>query len=264
MTPVEKLIDILRHLRTDPEGCAWSKEQTHHSLIPSLIEESYETADTIDQDDLGDNLRDELGDLLLQIAFHAQIADERKAFDFDGVAQSIVDKLTRRYPTILGDEPNTLKTPEEIDRRWEEVKAQERKAKGDSASVLDGMSRALPALLRASKLKGRMAKAGWEWPNERALLAKVSEEVAELQAEIDAEKADRRRIAQELGDLLFLLADFGRWHGVDAEDALREANNRVETRFRHMEAGLKIAGKDVKSSTSEERRALWDEAKARE
>ncbi|MBU6475758.1 MAG: nucleoside triphosphate pyrophosphohydrolase, partial [Alphaproteobacteria bacterium] len=162
---------------------------------------------------------------------------------------------------------NTLKTPEEIDRRWEEVKAEERKAKGldgPDASILDEISHGLPALVRASKLKGRAAKAGWEWPDAAMQMDKVEEEVAELRAEVEAGKPDKEKIAAELGDLMFMLVDCARWHGIDAEDALRTTNNRVERRFRHLERELKRQGKTIKSSTLEERRALWNAAKRAE
>jgi ATP diphosphatase len=263
---LDRLLGIMAHLRTHADGCAWSKAQTHQSLLPSLLEEAYETADIIDQGRTGADLCDELGDILLQIVFHAQIASERGAFNFDDVARAISDKLTRRYPTILGDEPNTLKTPEEIDRRWEEVKAEERRQKGAraDASVLDEISPALPALMRAAKIKGRASKAGWEWPDTNALLDKIVEETRELRDEIEAEKIDKGRVAAELGDLMFMIVDFARWYGVDAEDALRQTNTRFENRFRHMEQGLKKSGKDLKNSTREERRALWDEAKSLE
>jgi MazG family protein len=265
-----KLLDILSYLRTSPDGCAWTKEQTHKSLTPYLIEETYETADIIDQGKVDGDLRDELGDLLLQIVFHAQIAAERKAFTFDDVAKAIVDKLERRYPTILGAEANTLKTPEEIDRRWEEIKAEERRerqAKGGvnpEASILDEIAHGLPALVRSAKLKGRASKAGWEWPDVAMLLGKINEEIAELRAEIEAQTIDKEKVAAELGDLMFMMVDFARWYGIDAEDALRTTNNRFERRFRYMEQGLKRIGKDFKTSTREERLALWDEAKRAE
>lgn len=264
--PMDRLLDIMAHLRGHDEGCPWTKEQTHKSLSAYLIEEAYETADTIDQGEHGEKLCDELGDLLLQIVFHAEIAKERGAFGFDDVATAIVDKLERRYPTILGDEANTLKTPEEIDRRWEEIKAEERKKKGvtKDASILDEISHALPALLRSSKLKGRAAKSGWEWPDVSMLLDKIFEEVGELREEIEVENPDKERIAAEFGDLLFMMVDFARWHGIDAEDALRETNNRFERRFRYMEQGLKKNGKEIKNSAREERIALWNEAKAME
>jgi MazG family protein len=262
--PLQRLLDIMTHLRTHEDGCAWTREQTHKSLTPYLIEEAYETAETLDKGQHGEALRDELGDLLLQIAFHAEIARERGAFTFDDVAQAIVDKLERRYPTILGDEPNTLKTPEEIDRRWEEIKAEERRKKGivaQEASMLDEISHALPALVRSAKLKGRAAKAGWEWPDVDMLLDKIVEETAELRHEIEAENRDMEKIQAEFGDLMFMMVDFARWHGFDAEDALRTTNLRFERRFRHLERGLKKQGKDFKTATREERRALWDEAK---
>jgi MazG family protein len=264
--PIDRLLDIMQYLRTHKDGCAWTQEQTHRSLSPYLIEEAYETADIIDQGHVDDHLRDELGDVLLQIVFHASIAQGRKSFDFDDVAQAIVDKLERRYPTILGDEPNTLKTPEEIDRRWEEIKAEERKKKGvkKDASILDEISTALPSLLRSNKLKGRAAKAGWEWPDTSMLLDKIAEEVGELQDEINAKKIDKQKVSNELGDLMFMIVDFARWHGIDAEDALRETNNRFERRFRHMEQGLKKRKTTIKDAPRTLRRALWDEAKALE
>ena len=264
--PIDRLLEIMNYLRTHPDGCAWTQEQTHKSLTPYLIEEAFETADMIDQGKHDETLRDELGDVLLQIVFHAEIAKQRKSFDFDGVAQAIVDKLERRYPTILGDEPNTLKTAEEIDRRWEEIKTQERAAKGirQDDSILDEISQALPALVRSAKLKGRASKAGWEWPDVTMLLDKISEEVGELREEIEANTPDKEKIAAEFGDLLFMMVDFARWHGIDAEDALRITNNRFERRFRHMEQGLKKAGKTIKDSSRTERLALWDEAKKAE
>lgn len=260
MRQIDKLLEIMQYLRQSPDGCAWTKAQTHKTLIPYLIEESYETADVIDQGKTGEELRDELGDLLLQIVFHAEVST---SFNFDDVAGAIVDKLVRRYPTILGDEANTLKTPEEIDRRWEEIKAEERKRKGLTAdsSILDEISHGLPALLRSAKLKGRAAKAGWEWDDVGGILDKIVEEVGELKAEIEAEKIDKEAVAAELGDLMFMLVDFGRWHGIDAEDALRTTNNRFERRFRHMEKGLKARGLDFKTSERALRRELWEEAK---
>lgn len=264
--PMARLLDVMHYLRNHKDGCAWTQEQTHKSLVPYLVEEAYETGDIIDQGHVDSELCNELGDVLLQIVFHAAIAEQRGSFKFADVAQAIVDKLQRRYPTILGDEPNTLKTPEEIDRRWEEIKALERKAKGikKDESILDEISHALPALLRSAKLKGRASKAGWEWPDVSMLLDKISEEVGELQDEINAKKQDKQKIAAELGDLMFMLVDFARWHGIDAEDALRETNNRFERRFRFMEAGLKKSGKAIKDASRNERVALWNKAKARE
>lgn len=264
--PIDKLLDIMAYLRRHPDGCPWVKSQTHQGLTPHLIEESYETADAIDQGKTGDLLRDELGDVLLQVVFHAELAHERKAFDFDGVSQAIVDKLVRRYPTILGNEANTLKTPEEIDRRWEEIKAQERAAKGltKDSSLLDDVSHGLPALQRAQKLKGRAAKDGWEWPDISMLLDKISEEVGELRAEIEKENIDKERAAAELGDLMFMLVDFARWHGIDAEDALRSTNNRFERRFRHMEKILKADYSRLGDAPVPVRKAAWEDAKRAE
>jgi len=261
-----RLLGIIEYLRTSPDGCAWTKEQTHKSLTPYLIEESYEAAEMIDTDKHGEDLCGELGDMLLQIVLHAQLAAERGAFTFDDVAKSIADKLERRYPTILGDEANTLKTPEEIDRRWEEVKAEERKKKGikPDSSVLDDVSTALPALMRATKLKGRVAKAGWDWTEIDQLFDRLNEEISEMRAEMEAPSPDKEKIAAEIGDVLFMMVNFAHWFNIDSEDALRTTNHRFERRFRHMEQGLKAKGKDFKTSTQEECRALWDEAKKNE
>jgi len=256
-----RLLEIMEYLRTNPDGCAWTKAQTHKSLTPYLIEETYEAADVIDHNKIGDDLRDELGDMLLQIVFHAQIAEERKAFTFDDVAKAIIEKLERRYPTILGNEANTLKTPEEIAHRWEEIKAVERQKKGIHNSILDEVSHGLPALLRSAKLKGRVSMEGWEWLDVSSLLDKINEEVGELRDEIEAKTIDKEKIAAELGDLMFMLVDFARWYGFDAEDALRTTNNRFERRFRYMEQGLKRISKDFSTATPEERKNLWEEAK---
>jgi len=258
-----KHIEILSYLRTSPDGCAWTREQTHKSLTPYLIEEAYETADSIDQGHVDNELRDELGDLLLQVALHSQLASERKAFAFDDVAKAIVDKLQRRYPTILGNEPNTLKTPEEIGRRWDEIKAEERKAKGltPDSSMLDDISHGLPVLMRAAKMKDRAARAGWEWPHVGMQLNKIEEEIAELRVEVEAAKPDKEKIAHELGDLMFMLVDCARWHGIDAEDAMRTTNNRFERRFRHVEKRMKETGKDFKTCPREDRIEFWNEAK---
>jgi MazG family protein len=259
----QKLLEIMRYLRTHEDGCAWTKSQTHKSLAPYLVEESFEAIDTIDNNKTDDDLRDELGDVLLQIAFHAQIAEERQSFTFDDVAQAIVDKLERRYPTILGSEPNVLKTADEIAQRWEEVKEQERIKKGvtKDTSILDEISHGLPALVRTAKLKGRAAGAGWEWNNAEQLLDKVFEEINELKAEIEAKTISQEKIMAEFGDLMFVMVDFARWYGFDAEEALRTTNKRFEKRFRYMEQGLKRLGKDFKSATSAESKALWEEIK---
>lgn len=261
--PIDRLLDIMAYLRESPDGCPWTKSMTHKALAPYIIEESYETAEMLDLGKHDGPLRDELGDVLLQIVFHAQIARERGAFSFEDVAEAISDKLTRRYPTILGDEPNTLRTPEEIDRRWEEIKAQERAAKGitKTDSILDEVSHALPALQRASKLKGRAAKEGWEWPDANMLLDKIVEETREIQAEIEAATIDKERVAAEIGDLMFMLVDFARYHGIDAEDALRTTNNRFERRFRHMEQGIRKDYARIGDAPRDLRRDLWEEAK---
>lgn len=259
MKPIDRLLEIMARLQEPETGCPWVIQQAHAGLAPYLIEEAYEAAETMFGDNT-DALRDELGDILLQVVFHAQIAKKDNHFNFDDVAQAICEKLVRRYPTILGEEPNTLRTAEEVVLRWEEVKTKER---GENKSILDGVSKALPALTRARKLKDRCAAAGWEWKDPQQQLAKVAEEVEEIQAEIDA-GAGKDKIASEIGDLLFMIMDFARFNGVDAEEALRTTNARFEKRFRHMESGLKNKGKDFKSSSRDERASLWEEAKSLE
>lgn len=259
MKPIDRLLEIMARLQEPDTGCPWVAEQTHASLASYVLEEAYEAADAMTGNDSG-ALCDELGDVLLQVVFHSQIGKKAGTFDFDGVATAICDKLVRRYPTILGAEANTLRTAEEIAARWEEVKFRER---GESKSILDGISKALPALVRAQKIKDRCAAAGWEWTSAEQQIAKIAEEAREIQDEID-QGAPKDKIAHEIGDLLFIVMDFARINGIDAEEALRKTNDRVEWRFRHMEAGLKNQGKDIKSSTREERRVLWDEAKKQE
>lgn len=256
MKPIDRLLEIMARLQEPETGCPWVSEQTHASLSNYVLEEAYEAADAMSADDPR-ALRDELGDVLLQVVFHSQIGKKSGTFDFDDVATAICEKLVRRYPTILGAEANTLRTAEEIAARWEEVKTKER---GEGKSILDGISKALPALARAQKIKDRCATAGWEWKNAEQQIAKIAEEAREIQDEIDKD-APKDKIAHEIGDLLFIIMDFARINGIDAEEALRTTNDRVERRFRHMEAGLKDQGKDIKNSTREERRSLWDEAK---
>jgi len=261
---LNRLLEIMEYLRSSPDGCVWTKEQTHKSLTRHLIEEAHETADAIDQEQIGDELRDELGDILLQVAFHAEIAKERGAFNFDDIAKSIADKLVRRYPTILGDEPNTLKTPEEIDRRWNEIKAEERKAKGlpeKQESILDEIPYSLPALLRSQKLKERAAKAGFDWNEESGVFDKINEELGELREELEAKTIDKEKIADEIGDLMFMMVNLARWYDIDAEDALRRTNNKFERRFKFIEQKLKEIDKSFNDTSLEEQTSFWNEAK---
>jgi len=270
MSHTDKLIEIIKYLRTHNEGCPWTKEQTHKSLAPFFIEESYEAVEAIDNGNVGDELCSEMGDVLLQIALHAQIAEDDGRFDFDDVAKSICEKLIRRYPTILGDDKDTvLKTPAEVDKKWEEMKDEERRLKGidpEKASIFDDVPHAIPALIRSQKMAKRSVNAGIDWFTQDHLLDKMDEKLHKMRAEIntDADKVNKENFSAEFGELLFVIAEIARIHDVDAEDSLRQANNRIEKRVRYIEAKLKKDGKNFKQSLKDEVHHLWEEAKLQE
>jgi len=259
--PIFRLVEIMARLRAADGGCAWDREQTFASIAPYTIEEAYEVADAIERGDLGD-LREELGDLLLQVVFHAQMAKEAGAFDFADVARAINDKMTRRHPHVFGGEET--RSPREQALAWEAVKRAERaaRASGSEASLLDGVPAALPALTRAEKLSRRAAAAGFEWPSVREVLEKLHEEIAELEAEI--ETGDLARVREELGDLLFVTANVARTLAIDPEDALRAANAKFVRRFGFIERRLAQAGGTPAQSDLAEMEGLWTEAKAAE
>ncbi len=244
---IERLISIMARLR-GPDGCEWDREQTFATIAPYTIEEAYEVADAIARDDLAE-LKDELGDLLLQVVFHARIAEEQGAFAFTDVVAAISDKMERRHPHIFGDEK------EGGHHRWEEVKAQERAARG-ADSMLDGVAIALPALLRAEKLQKRAARVGFDWPDAAGPRAKIDEELAEVEA-----ATTPAEVADEIGDLLFATVNWARHHDVDPEAALRTATAKFERRFRAMEDAAGVAFAEM---TLDEKEALWAGVKAAE
>lgn len=248
---IARLLAIMARLRDPDTGCEWDVAQTFATIAPYTIEEAYEVADAIEREDLP-ALREELGDLLLQVVFHARMAEEIGAFDFDAVAQAISDKMTERHPHIFGDEADQGQSREV---RWEAQKAAEREAKG-ATSALDGVALALPALMRAEKLQKRAARVGFDWPDTEGPRAKVIEEIAELDAaRTDAEKLD------EAGDLLFAAVNLVRRYGIAPEDALRHGNAKFERRFRAMEA---LAGDDFPKLSLGEQEALWQQVKTAE
>src|SRR5262245_9931129 len=239
-----RLLQVMARLRDPENGCPWDREQTFATIAPYTIEEAYEVADAIERNDATD-LRDELGDLLFQVVFHARMAQERGWFDFNDVAASIHDKLIRRHPHVFGDA--VFDNLAEQTSNWEEHKARERAAaaarRGDGAeSVLGDVPQALPALKRAAKLGKRAARIGFDWPEARGVRENLNEELAELDAEIaqhatnESSSEPDPKIAEELGDALFTLVNLGRHLHVDAEEALRAANRKFETRFRQMES----------------------------
>jgi ATP diphosphatase len=259
--PIFRLLAIMARLRSPDGGCPWDLEQTFATIAPYTIEEAYEVADAIERGDLAE-LKDELGDLLLQVVFHARMAQELGAFDFAAVVEAINDKMVRRHPHVFADVVHQ-DTAEQV-RAWERIKAEERSARrGEAAaSLLDEVPVALPALARAVKLTRRAARVGFVWPSATEVLAKLREEVGELEAEIEAGRLDKAR--EELGDVLFVCAGLARELDVDPEAALRTTNAKFVRRFKHIEAELAARGSSPEQSNLAEMDALWDAAKAAE
>ncbi len=255
--PLSRLTMVMRMLRDPENGCPWDIAQDFATIAPYTIEEAYEVADAI-SDGAWDELREELGDLLLQVVFHSQIAAEKELFDINDVARGIVDKMIARHPHVFGHELRDKTTGQQT-RDWEEIKAAERAAKARSGT-LDGIASALPALTRAVKLQKRAARVGFDWPETLQVLAKLSEEISELQEAADT--ADPRHIQEEFGDVLFVMANLARHMNVDPEAALRDANSKFTRRFERIEALLSEMGKTPAQSDLAEMDALWDLAKA--
>lgn len=248
---IHSLVQILADLRDPLRGCPWDKEQDFASIAPYTIEEAHEVADAIARDDMGD-LRDELGDLLLQVIYHSRIAEERGAFDFDGVVEAICAKMIRRHPHVYGEDG--ARTAEQQTGAWEAMKAAER-AEAGGAGALDGVALGLPALLRAFKLQKRAARTGFDWPDAAGPRAKIDEELAECEAATSPEE-----LHDEIGDLLFSVVNWARHQAVDPEAALRDANRKFEARFAAMEA---LAEGSIDEMDLEALEELWQAAKAR-
>ncbi len=255
---IDTLLGIMAVLRDPVKGCPWDREQDFGSIAPYTIEEAYEVADAIDRDDLAE-LRDELGDLLFQVVFHAQIASELGAFNFADVVQAISDKMLRRHPHIFGTEQVLSANDQRV--AWENLKAGERAANSDTSAIA-GIGQVLPALSRASKLGKRAARVGFDWPEVDGVIAKLYEEIDELMAAREAESPDA--IEEEIGDLLFTAANLARHLHVDPEHALRAANRKFERRFRAVEAVLKHTGTDWSTQSPEDLDQLWKSIKADE
>ncbi len=251
--PVERLRAIVSILRS-PDGCPWDREQTHESLRAGLLEEACEAIDAITRADDA-NLREELGDLLLQVIFHADLAGERGAFTLEDAAHHVCEKLVRRHPHVFGNADASDTSA--VLRQWEQIKREE---KGASASVMDGIPRALPALVRAANVQKKAARVGFDWPDASGVIDKFREEVAELSAEIGS--GDAKRIEHELGDILFTAANMARKLGVEPELALELANQRFIARFRHMELAVAPSGRKLEDLASAELEQLWADAKA--
>jgi MazG family protein len=253
---MDRLIEIMAALRDPERGCPWDLEQDFASIAPYTLEEAYEVADAIERQDL-EALREELGDLLLQVVFHAQMARERGAFGFDEVAAGICEKMVRRHPHVFGDA--RVESAAEQSRAWEAIKAAEKQARPAGHGLLDDVPVALPALSRAEKFGKRAARIGFDWPDASGPRAKIDEELAELDAVVEA-GGPPEALESEIGDLLFSVANLARHHGVDPETALRAANARFARRFRHVERRLAAAGGGPAGIDQLE--AWWQEAKS--
>ena len=259
MSPMDRLKEIMVRLRDPNGGCPWDVEQTYATIAPYTIEEAYEVADAIERGDMGE-LKGELGDLLFQVVFHARMAEEQGLFAYDDVAEAMCDKLVRRHPHVFADEAAQPDGPAQK-LRWEDIKAAERASKAQHG-VLDDVPVGLPALHRAAKLTKRAARVGFDWPSTDEVFDKLDEEVAELRAEIAAGDLDKAR--EEMGDLLFVVANLARKLGVEPEDALRGANAKFVRRFGFIEAALAKDGRTPDQSDLAEMDGLWDAAKAAE
>ena len=265
--PMTRLLQVMAWLRDRQHGCPWDIDQTFQTIAPYTIEEAYEVADAIERNDLP-ALKEELGDLLLQVVYHAQIASEVAAFSFNDVAAAIAAKMIDRHPHVFGDA--RIDTAEAQTVSWEARKAAERAARlssGDTpaspSGTLDGVARALPALMRAEKLQKRASRVGFDWQKTGPVIDKIEEELRELRAEMEVGKIDQTRLADELGDVLFAVANLARHCKVDPEVALRATNDKFERRFVHIERRLAETGRLPAEASLEEMEALWQEAKGR-
>ena len=261
MEAVQRLLEIMARLRDPQHGCPWDLRQRYATIVPYTLEEAYEVADAIERGDM-DELRDELGDLLFQIVFYSQIAREEGHFDFEQVARGICDKMIRRHPHVFADAE--YRDEAELHHAWEQHKAAERAQRGaqSQTSQMDGVARALPALIRAEKLQRRAARVGFDWPDAHGAFAKTREELDEIEAEMAAH--DPERLQDELGDLLFAMVNVVRLLGLDAEQTLSRANAKFERRFRAMEQALAAAGEDMQGQSLAQLDAAWEAVKRAE
>jgi nucleoside triphosphate diphosphatase len=268
MTPsrdISRLIEIMAALRTPVTGCPWDLEQDFSTIAPYTIEEAYEVADAISRGDLED-LRDELGDLLLQVVYHARMAEEQKAFGFGDVVEAITRKMIRRHPHVFADKDGNIQ-PAGVKSAWERIKAEEkaeraaRRPAGAAShkSLLSNVKAGLPALTRAMELQRKASSVGFDWNDPRAVLAKIREEADEIEAALD--RNDKQELAEETGDLMFALVNLARHVGADPETALRATNAKFERRFAYIERVLAARGRTLEQASLAEMDALWNEAK---
>ncbi|NKD84890.1 nucleoside triphosphate pyrophosphohydrolase [Haematospirillum jordaniae] len=265
LAPIDRLLAIMQRLRDPEQGCPWDLEQSWESLTRYTLEEAYEVVDAVERKDAS-SLRDELGDLLLQVVFYSQIATENKIFCFDDVAAGCADKMLRRHPHVFSSGSRVSSAAEQMGL-WEDIKEKERKrVQTDRVedSALDGISRALPAVTRALKLQGRAARVGFDWTDINNVLDKVMEELGEVRDELDSSPVIHCRLSDEIGDLLFSVINLARKVNVDPETALRQANAKFDRRFRLMESLLRNAGKTPENSELEVMEEFWTQVKNQE
>jgi tetrapyrrole methylase family protein/MazG family protein len=260
---IQKLVDLVARLRGEG-GCPWDKEQTRETLKPMLIEEAYEVLDALDGPDPAE-LKEELGDLLFQVVFHAQIGKEKGEFDLADIIDRLYEKMIRRHPHVFSN--TNLKTAKDVLQNWEDIKANEKGVLSSSLpdsekSLLDGVPAKLPALHEAYQMTAKAARVGFDWPNLEEILGKLKEESAELAAAFSA--GDSSHAAQEVGDLLFVAVNAARFLGIDPETALRRTNRKFDRRFRYIESSIKRQGRGLRDASLAEMDALWDEAKQQE
>ncbi|WP_154929339.1 MULTISPECIES: nucleoside triphosphate pyrophosphohydrolase [Pantoea] len=260
MNAIERLLGIMKTLRDPEHGCPWDREQTFASIAPYTLEETYEVLDAIQREDFSD-LRGELGDLLFQVVFYAQMASEADRFNFEDVCHAISDKLERRHPHIFGEA--TAETSTEVLKNWEAIKSAERAEKAQH-SALDDIPKALPALMRAHKIQKRCHNVGFDWTTLGPVVAKVHEEIDEVMHEAQQSVVDSEKLEEEIGDLLFATVNLSRHLGSKAETALQKANDKFERRFRAVEAIIAAQGLSMPGATLEQMEAAWQQVKAGE
>ena len=267
MEHMNQLLKIMKSLRDPDSGCPWDVEQKFSTIAPYTIEEAYEVADAIARNDM-DDLCSELGDLLFQVVYHSQLADEQGSFNFRDVTEKINEKLIRRHPHVFGESESTdIKTQSNA---WEAIKTQERLGRQGKAAkeeglqeekLLDGIIQAMPSLARAQKLQNRAATVGFDWNETQAVLDKIREEIEEVEEEINSETRNAEKIEDEIGDLLFACVNLARHLGIDSESAVRKTNKKFEKRFAYIEHSLRDQGTELQDATLEIMDKLWNEAK---
>ena len=254
---LDRIIEIMRRLRDPETGCPWDVEQDFATIAPYTIEEAYEVADAIHREDV-DDIRDELGDLLLQVVFHARIAEEAGLFTLADVARGICEKMIERHPHVFADEARPESAQQS--RRWEDIKAAERARRGQTG-VLDDVAAGLPPMLRALKLQKRAARVGFDWPDIAPVIDKLHEETNELRDELARPQVDKAKVEDEVGDVLFVAVNLARQAGIDPETALMACNSKFEKRFRYIEQQVEKSGKSMRETSLDEMEAHWQDAK---